>query len=65
MLNTCSFKCLVCNNVIMFNNEKAPIALSQLMKILHLHMVRMFPHILGIITMNITISCLRLMVLCK
>jgi hypothetical protein len=27
MLNTCSFKCLVCNNVTMFENEKAPIAL--------------------------------------
>jgi hypothetical protein len=28
MLNNCSFKCLVCNNVNMFENEKAPIALS-------------------------------------
>jgi hypothetical protein len=28
MLNNCSFKCLVCNNVNMFDNEKAPIALS-------------------------------------
>jgi hypothetical protein len=28
MLNDCSFKCLVCNNVDMFENEKAPIALS-------------------------------------
>jgi hypothetical protein len=28
MLNTFSFKCLVCNNVNMFDNEKAPIAIS-------------------------------------
>jgi hypothetical protein len=28
MLNTFSFKCLVCNNVTMFENEKPPIALS-------------------------------------
>jgi hypothetical protein len=28
MLNTCSFKCLVCNNVNMFDNEKALIAIS-------------------------------------
>jgi hypothetical protein len=27
-LNTFSFKCLVCHNVNIFNNEKAPIALS-------------------------------------
>jgi hypothetical protein len=28
MLNNCSFKCLVCNNVNMLDNETAPIALS-------------------------------------
>jgi hypothetical protein len=28
MLNNCSFWCLVCNNVNMFENGKAPIALS-------------------------------------
>jgi hypothetical protein len=30
MLNTCSFKCLVCHNFNMFDNEKAPIALSNI-----------------------------------
>jgi hypothetical protein len=30
MLNTCSFKCLVCNNVNMFDEEMAPIAISNI-----------------------------------
>jgi hypothetical protein len=64
ILNDCSFQCLVCNNVNMFANEKAPL-LSQLMTILHLHMISMFSHIHCIIIMNIIISYLMLMVMCK
>jgi hypothetical protein len=30
MLNNCSFQCLVCNNVNIFDNEKAPIGLSNI-----------------------------------
>jgi hypothetical protein len=46
MLNNCSFQCLVSNNVNMFDNEKAPIALSINENFAFAHDKHVFTHLL-------------------